>query len=303
MADTIETAVFGGGCFWCVEAVFAMLDGVISVTPGYTGGTTPHPSYETVSTGKTGHAEAVKITYDPSRVTFNDLLTVFFATHDPTTPNRQGADIGPQYRSIIFYTTNAQKKAAEQFIQQLNSQQSQDTPIITEAAPFKQFWEAEDYHRDYYAKNTRQPYCQLVINPKLEKVKKQFTKLLKDAQWKKILTPSQYHIMREGGTEPAGSGTILHEKRKGQYHCGACGSFLFSSDAKFDSGTGWPSFTKPVDANNISLEKHSRYGMDIQEVLCKKCGGHLGDVFDDGPKEQGGKRYCINSASLEFRKQ
>lgn len=299
MADTVQTAVFGGGCFWCTEAVFAMLAGVTSVTPGYAGGAKPNPSYEEVSTGKTGHVEVVKVTYDPDKITFADLLTVFFATHDPTTPNRQGADVGTQYRSVIFHTTDTQRKEAERFIQTINDSNPQGNAVATEVRPLDAFWEAEAYHHEYYAKKPNQPYCQLVINPKLEKVRTQFAKLL---EWKKVLTPEQYRIMREKGTERPGSGKLLYEKRKGEYHCGACGALLFSSDAKFDSDTGWPSFTKPTHRGDVILTEDAHYGIQSTEVRCSRCGSHLGHVFSDGPPEKGGKRYCINSVSLAFEK-
>ncbi|MDP3794844.1 MAG: peptide-methionine (S)-S-oxide reductase MsrA [bacterium] len=175
---TQEVAVFGGGCFWCTEAVFAMLGGVISVTPGYAGGTTPHPSYAEVSSGATGHAEVSRILYDPQRISFRQLLTVFFATHDPTTPNRQGNDVGTQYRSIVLYTSEAQRREAERFIAELDASSDVGASVVTELKPSEKFHEAEDEHRDYYARNRSAPYCQVVINPKLEKVQKQFAELL-----------------------------------------------------------------------------------------------------------------------------
>ncbi len=178
-----EITVFGGGCFWCTEAVFNMLRGVVSVMPGYAGGTAlpggQHPTYEQVSTGKTGYAEVIRIEYDPVQVRFHDLLTVFFATHDPTTLNRQGNDVGTQYRSAIFYTTDEQKKEAEDFIVGLNASAQDGAPIVTEVRPLEKFYEAEQYHKDYYQKNISQPYCQIVINPKLDKVQKEFSALLK----------------------------------------------------------------------------------------------------------------------------
>lgn len=173
---SINTAVFGGGCFWCTEAVFAELKGIISVMPGYAGGTKPNPTYEEVSSGKTGHAEVTKIIYNPEQITYNDLLTVFFATHDPTTLNRQGNDVGTQYRSIILYTTDEQKSEAEKFIEKLNESGQK---VVTEVKPLEQFYEAENYHRHYYEKNSSAPYCQLVISPKLDKLKEKFNELLK----------------------------------------------------------------------------------------------------------------------------
>jgi peptide-methionine (S)-S-oxide reductase len=173
-----EIAVFGGGCFWCTEAVFKMLRGVISVMPGYAGGTIEHPTYEQVSSGTTGHAEVIQIVFDPAHITFRDLLTVFFGSHDPTTRNKQGNDVGPQYRSIILYTTPEQKQIAEDFIKELNASSQDGRPIVTDVEPLNTFYVAESYHQDYYANNKTQPYCELIINPKLEKVQKQFADLL-----------------------------------------------------------------------------------------------------------------------------
>ncbi|HEY5220651.1 MAG TPA: peptide-methionine (S)-S-oxide reductase MsrA [Candidatus Paceibacterota bacterium] len=174
MAD----AVFAGGCFWCTEAVFEELRGVISVMPGYTGGTVPNPTYEAVCTGETGHAEATRIIYDPSKIKYHDLLTVFFATHDPTTLNRQGNDVGTQYRSAIFYDTPAQKVAAEKFIAELNASDPNGKPIVTEVVPLDRFYEAEDYHRQYFKNHPEKGYCQLIIEPKVVKLQKQFADLL-----------------------------------------------------------------------------------------------------------------------------
>lgn len=177
-----KIAVFGGGCFWCTEAVYGELKGVISVMPGYAGGTTANPTYEQVCSGNTGHAEVIRIEYDPGQISYNDLLTVFFATHDPTTLNRQGGDIGTQYRSVILYADEAQKNEANGFIGKLNETGEK---VVTEVKPLESFYEAEDYHRQYYLKNSSAPYCQLVINPKLEKLKDKFYALLKESEKKR----------------------------------------------------------------------------------------------------------------------
>ncbi len=173
---TNQTAVFGGGCFWCTEALLGMLKGVVSVVPGYAGGSLKNPTYWDVASGKSGHAEVVKIEYDPKQISFNDLLTVFFATHDPTTPNRQGNDVGSQYRSAIFYTGEEQKKEAEFFIEKLNESGPR---VVTEVSPLGDFYEAEEEHKKYYFKNSSAPYCRAVINPKIEKVEARFKELLK----------------------------------------------------------------------------------------------------------------------------
>lgn len=174
-----ETAVFGGGCFWCTEAVFQSLKGVQSVTPGYAGGATQNPTYEQVSGGDTGHAEVIRITFDPAKIMYRDLLTVFFASHDPTTLNRQGNDRGTQYRSIILYTTPEQRTQAEQFIEEVDTSSTEGGEVVTEVEPLDTFYEAEDYHKDYYKNNPQNAYCQIIINPKLEKVQHAFRELLK----------------------------------------------------------------------------------------------------------------------------
>lgn len=174
-----ETAVFGGGCFWCVEAVFKMLRGVSAVKPGYAGGHTRNPTYAEVSTGNTGHAEVVYLEYDPKEANYKDQLTIFFASHDPTTLNRQGMDAGTQYRSVIFYTTPKQKELALNFIKKLNASSGKGKPVVTEVEPLDEFYEAESYHKDYFQNHQATPYCQIVISPKLEKVQKQFSGLLK----------------------------------------------------------------------------------------------------------------------------
>ncbi len=170
--------VLGGGCFWCTEAVFKMIKGIISIMPGYAGGTVAQPTYEAVCNGTTGHAEVVRIEYDPSIISFNDILTIFFASHNPTTMNRQGHDVGTQYRSIILYSSEEEKVEAEKFITELNNSAELGDPIVTEVKPLETFYEAEEYHRDYYAKHPEQAYCQAVINPKLAKVKEKFGKFL-----------------------------------------------------------------------------------------------------------------------------
>ncbi|HUD04350.1 MAG TPA: peptide-methionine (S)-S-oxide reductase MsrA [Candidatus Paceibacterota bacterium] len=174
-----EIIVFGGGCFWCTEAVFKMLRGVTSVLPGYSGGTVENPTYDQVCSGKTGHAEGVQIEYDPAQVKLNDLLTVFFGSHDPTTRNKQGNDVGTQYRSVIFYTKPEQKSAIEKFIADINASNPDGAKIVTEVEPLTIFYEAENYHHDYFANHPGNPYCEIVINPKLEKVQEKFANLLK----------------------------------------------------------------------------------------------------------------------------
>ncbi|MEN2400385.1 peptide-methionine (S)-S-oxide reductase MsrA [Flavobacterium sp. MC2016-06] len=178
-ASNLETITLGGGCYWCVEAVYENLDGVKSVVSGFSGGTVANPSYEEVCTGETGHAEVVQITYDKNVTDINEIFKVFFTVHDPTTLNRQGADVGTQYRSVIFYKNAEQKKAAESIIAELNKAKVYSSPIVTKVEPFKVFYKAEDYHQNYYANNKNQPYCKMVIQPKIEKFEKVFKDKLK----------------------------------------------------------------------------------------------------------------------------
>jgi peptide-methionine (S)-S-oxide reductase len=180
MSDNrLASAVFGGGCFWCVEAVFDQLRGVHSVISGYAGGTTKNPTYEQVCSGRTGHAEVVKVEFDPTAISLRDLMTVFFSTHDPTTLNRQGNDVGTQYRSTILYADEEQKQEAASFIKELEEAKTFKEPIVTTLEPLTEFYPAEEYHQKYYANNPYQSYCQYMIPPKLSKLKKQFSELLK----------------------------------------------------------------------------------------------------------------------------
>lgn len=182
MEEGLDTVTLAGGCFWCVEAVFKELEGVVSCTSGYSGGHVENPSYEEVCTGETGHAEAVQVTYDPEQVGLEEVLEVFFRTHDPTTLNRQGPDVGEQYRSAVFYHTEEQKTVTEEFVEGLEEADVFDDPIVTEIAPMEEFYAAEDYHQDYYEKNPRQQYCRYVVRPKLEKFRKKFKPKVRQTQ-------------------------------------------------------------------------------------------------------------------------
>ena len=176
----MQTIIFGGGCFWCTEAVFQRLKGVESVMPGYVGGRTDNPTYEDVSSGGTEHTEVIKVGFNPDQISLQDLLSVFFTTHDPTTLNQQGADVGTQYRSAIYYTDDSQKQEVEKFILNLEQEKVFDKAITTEVRPLEKFYEAEKYHQDFYNRNQEYPYCQAVINPKISKLRQKYSKLLKD---------------------------------------------------------------------------------------------------------------------------
>lgn len=180
MPDQLETATLGAGCFWCVEAVFLELKGVHNVVSGYAGGTVEHPTYHQVCSGTTGHAEVVQVIFDPAILSFADLLHVFWRTHDPTTLNRQGADVGTQYRSAVFYHNEEQRRIAEHVKQETNAARIWPRPIVTEIVPFTTFYEAEDYHQNFYRSNPYQPYCQVVIDPKIRKLHKEFQEKLND---------------------------------------------------------------------------------------------------------------------------
>jgi peptide-methionine (S)-S-oxide reductase len=179
--EAVDITTLGGGCFWCTEAVFRELKGVVKVESGYSGGTVANPSYEQVCTGKTGHAEVVQITFDPTKITFKELLQIFFTVHDPTTLNRQGGDVGTQYRSVIFYHNNNQKAAAEQAIKEIGAAKIWDGPIVTQVEPFKVFYKAEGYHQEYFEHNPGQQYCQIVIAPKVRKFREHYREKLKQS--------------------------------------------------------------------------------------------------------------------------
>lgn len=175
----MQNIVLGGGCFWCVEAVFQLFDGIEELMPGYAGGKTPNPSYREVCSGSTGHAEVVRVTWDPDKLSLEDVLTLFFHAHDPTTLNRQGNDVGTQYRSAIFYQNEEEKEAIDRVIAEIEEKRVWNRPIVTQVEPLTEFFPAEDYHKNYYQEHPSQPYCNIVIGPKVQKMKTQFSQLLK----------------------------------------------------------------------------------------------------------------------------
>ncbi|MBI5327427.1 MAG: peptide-methionine (S)-S-oxide reductase MsrA [Deltaproteobacteria bacterium] len=311
-AQKLEKATFAGGCFWCMEPPFASLKGVMSIAVGYTGGHDKNPTYEEVSSGVTGHTEAIEILYDTAQVTYSELLDVFWRNIDPTTANQQFVDIGAQYRTAIFYHSEEQRRLAEKSKTKLEKSGKFDKPIVTEIKPATTFYKAEDYHQKYYEKNPirykfyrynsgRDRYLEKIWGGKTEiknTEQKKYSKPSVD-ELKKKLTPLQYKVTQENGTERAFDNEYWNNKKQGIYVDIVSGEPLFSSIDKFDSGTGWPSFTKPLEPENIIEKEDRSFFTTRTEVRSKQAGSHLGHIFHDGPKPDG-LRYCMNSAALRF---
>jgi peptide methionine sulfoxide reductase msrA/msrB len=313
----LKVATLAGGCFWCLASDFEKVSGVAKIISGYTGGQTENPTYEEVSTGKTGHYEAVQIYYDPSKVSYEQILNIFWRHIDPTDPEGQFADRGPQYRTAIFYHDEEERRIAEKSKENLEKSGRFKKPIVTQIVKFSRFYEADFYHQDYHKKSPVRYKLYRVGSGRdqfLDKTwgkektspspggepgrKKTYSKP-DDVTLKKMLTPLQYEVTQREGTEPPFQNEYNDNKREGIYVDVVSGEPLFSSLDKYDSGTGWPSFTQPLEPANITTKEDRKlFGVRI-EVRSKHGDSHLGHVFPDGPAPTG-QRYCMNSAALRF---
>ena len=304
---TYETATFAGGCFWCIEAGLEKIEGVVEAVSGYTGGHVDNPSYEQVTSGTSGHYEAVQIKFNRGKINYTQLLDIFFRQIDPTDNSGSFVDRGDQYRSAVFFHNESQKEKAQTFIEQINQSKRFDLQVATKVVALEKFYRAETYHQDYYKKNPirytfyrsrtgRDKFIDKAWN-KPDKIK-QFNKP-SNQELKANLSKLQFNVTQEEGTEPPFNNEYWDNKQPGIYVDIVSGEPLFSSTDKFKSGTGWPSFTKPIETKAVVEKKDRSLFTTRTEVRSQKADSHLGHMFQDGPPSTG-LRYCINSASLKF---
>lgn len=300
--SNLKDIYLAGGCFWGVEAYMERVYGVYDVTSGYANGTTENPKYEDVVAGKTGHAETVHVQYDPERTDLNTILDHFFTIIDPTSLNKQGNDRGTQYRSGVFYTDSAEKAVIKKVV--TDQQTRFDDEIVTEVEPLTSYTLAEEYHQDYLEKNPN-GYCHVEFDSLEDQ---EIPSLIdpadypkpSDKELKAKLTEAQYKVTQGSDTEAAFSNKYWDSFEDGIYIDVATGEPLFSSKDKYDSQCGWPSFTQPIIPEVVTEHKDKSFNMVRIEVRSRAGDSHLGHVFDDGPKDKGGLRYCINSAAIDF---
>ncbi|MDM5201484.1 peptide-methionine (R)-S-oxide reductase MsrB [Fictibacillus enclensis] len=295
-----QLATFAGGCFWCMVSPFEEQPGIISVVSGYTGGHTENPTYEEVCSDTTGHYEAVQITYDPDVFPYEKLLTLFWQQIDPTDPGGQFYDRGDSYRTAIFYHTEQQKELAEASKQELAESGRFQKPIVTPILPASTFYPAESYHQDYHKKNPAHYQRYRKGSGREDFIKQNWSNKPDKNELKKKLTPIQYEVTQNDATEPPFQNPYWDHKEDGIYVDIVSGKPLFTSLDKFDSNCGWPSFTKPIQQSEVEEKKDFSHFMVRTEVRSKSADSHLGHVFNDGPQDKGGLRYCINSAALRF---
>ena len=287
-----KLATFAGGCFWCMVKPFDKYKGVESVISGYTGGHTKNPTYEEVCTDLTGHIEAIQITYDDEVITYKELLDIYWSVIDPTQINGQFADLGHHYKTVIFYHDEGQKQEAEKSKVELDKSGIYDKPIVTEIRKAQTFYPAEEYHQYYYKKNPTHYDRYFKGSGRSRYINKIWAK--------KNLTPLQYEVTQNSMTERPFENEYYDNFEEGIYVDIVSGEVLFTSKDKFDSGCGWPSFSKPVSKGRLAFYEDLSHNMTRVEVKGEKSGSHLGHVFDDGPVDRGGLRFCINSAALRF---
>ncbi|WP_214883649.1 MULTISPECIES: peptide-methionine (S)-S-oxide reductase MsrA [unclassified Exiguobacterium] len=293
-------ATFAGGCFWCMVKPFHKYEGVERVISGYTGGHVDNPTYQQVCSETTGHLEAIEITFDPEIISYEELLRIYWRQIDPTDGGGQFNDRGESYRPAIFYHSDEQRAAAERSKQEVEDSGRFDRSIEVDIRPAKTFWEAEDYHQDYYKKNPFRYEMYRVGSGRAKFIKEAWSDRKLQQTLRERLTPMQYKVTQENGTEPPFQNEYWNEEREGLYVDIIDGTPLFTSQDKFQSNCGWPSFSRPIEEKQVDLNMDTTHHMVRTEVRSKQGDSHLGHVFDDGPKELGGLRYCINSAALRF---